>query len=225
MSKFVHGDFVKHRASDIHVFQVVLEMESVPPGLPSLYRCMSLDNERRLYNYHEDEIYSVMLTDDEAKQIAENAALSEPPLRLADARLRIDPIFTTRDFQARRDTCFLVMPFSADWSGRVHQHIAKTLKRLGYRTIRADDLYGHDVLEDIWRAINECQLVVADTTGKNPNVFYEIGIAHTLGKRVILISQDSNDIPFDFRRYRHILYRDNTDGFELLTRQLPGYIQ
>lgn len=225
MSKFVHGDFVKHKASDIHVFQVLLEMESVPPGLPSLYRCMSLDKESKLYNYHENDLYRVDLSDSELKQIAEGAELSDPPPRFTDSRFRTAPIFTTRDFQSRRDTCFLLMPFSAAWSGRVHKHIAKILKRLGYQTIRADDLYGHDVLEDIWRAINECQIVVADTTGKNPNVFYEIGIAHTLGKRVILISQDSNDIPFDFRRYRHILYQDNTDGFEQLARQLPGYIQ
>ena len=224
MSKFVRGDFVKHKSSDVDVFKVLHEMKSVSLGLPSLYCCIRLDSGSGLYNYHEADLYKVTLSDNELGQITAGIHFSDPPLQVADPRLRITPIFTSRDFQSRRGTCFLLMPFSADWSGRVHKHIAKILMQLGYQTIRADDLYGHDVLEDIWRAINECEFLLADTSGKNPNVFYEIGIAHTLGKRVILISQDSGDIPFDFRRYRHILYRDNTDGFDELARQLPGYI-
>jgi len=48
MGKFQHGDFVKHKASEVHVFQVLHELESVPPGRPSLYRCMSLDDEEQL---------------------------------------------------------------------------------------------------------------------------------------------------------------------------------
>ena len=47
------------------------------------------------------------------------------------------------------------MPFRARWSNRVHKQVVKILEELGYQTFRADDLYGHNVLEDIWRAIND----------------------------------------------------------------------
>lgn len=59
---------------------------------------------------------------------------------------------------------------------------------------------------------------------KNPNVFYEIGIAHTLGKNVILITQDIEDIPFDFRLFRHMDYEDNIDGFNTLEQKLKKSI-
>ena len=225
MGRFQHGDFVKHKASEVHVFQVLLELESVPPGKPSLYRCMSLDDEETLRNYSEADLYKVDLSDEELKAIYEGAYFSDAPRRFSCEQFRIDPIFTGRTFKYRKNTCFLLMPFTQVWSERVHKQISKVMKKLGYSTLRADDLYGHDVLEDIWRAVNESEVVIADTTGKNPNVFYEIGIAHTLGKRVVLISQDAEDIPFDLRRYRHLVYEVNIDGFDRLSRQLPGYIQ
>lgn len=133
--------------------------------------------------------------------------------------------FTTRSFKHRPKSCFILMPFAKKWSDRVFQQIKEILTGLGYQVYRADDLYGHDILEDIWVAINESEVIIADTTAKNPNVFYEIGIAHTLGKRVILLSQSAKDIPFDFKRYRHIIYEDNVDGFEQLMKKLPKYLE
>jgi hypothetical protein len=225
MGRFQHGDFVKHKASEVHVFQVLFELESVPPGLPSLYRCMPLDDEVSLHNYSEADLYKVVLSDEEFEAIYEGAQFSDAPHRFSSEQFRIAPIFTGRTFEYRKSTCFLLMPFTQDWSERVYKQISKVLKKLGYSTLRADDLYGHDVLEDIWRALNESEIVIADTTSKNPNVFYEIGIAHTLGKRLILLAQDAEDIPFDLRRYRHLIYEDNVDGFATLSRQLTGYIQ
>jgi hypothetical protein len=64
--------------------------------------------------------------------------------------------------------------------------------------------------------------VVADITGRNPNVFYELGIAHTYGQRVVLLAQGTEDIPFDLQRFRHILYEDNSDGYKALERGLKG---
>lgn len=68
-------------------------------------------------------------------------------------------------------------------------------------------------------------MIIADVTGRNPNVMYEIGIAHTLGKTVILLTQEVHDIPFDFRGYRHIDYADNVDGFAKLERELPNFLR
>ena len=56
--------------------------------------------------------------------------------------------------------------------------------------MRADDIYDNrPIIEDVWRCTNEARILIAELTGRNPNVFYETGIAHTVGKEVILITQ------------------------------------
>lgn len=86
-------------------------------------------------------------------------------------------------------------------------------------------MFGHDVMEDIWKGIVQSELVLADTTGRNPNVFYEIGIAHSIGKEILLITQSVSDIPFDIQRYRHIEYSDNYDGFVRLREGIRGRLR
>ena len=85
---------------------------------------------------------------------------------------------------------------------------------------RADDLFGEELMEDVWRGIYQSRIIIADLTGRNPNVYYELGLAHTLGKRVILLTQDVNDIPADLKRYRFVTYQDNVDGFDQLDKGL-----
>jgi hypothetical protein len=73
--------------------------------------------------------------------------------------------------------------------------------------------------------VDRSRVVVCDCTGRNPNVFYETGIAHTLGREVILITQNEHDIPFDLRHLRHIRYLDNTEGRGALTEALQARMQ
>ena len=125
----------------------------------------------------------------------------------------------------RVNEAFVLMPFTLGWSNRVWQRIKEISHEQNFGCKRADDIYGHNILEDIWTAINESAVIIADVTGRNPNVMYEVGIAHTLGKSVILLTQEVNDIPFDFRGYRHIDYTDDVDGFAKLTRELPNFLR
>lgn len=67
-------------------------------------------------------------------------------------------------------------------------------------------------MEDVWRGINEAGIIVADLTGRNANVFYETGIAHTLGKEVILLTQDRDEKPFDISHLRYIFYEYTPPG-------------
>ena len=60
----------------------------------------------------------------------------------------------------------------------------------------------------------------ATAVGRNPNVFYETGIAHTLGREVILITQSESDIPFDLRHLRYVAYLNNSEGRETLGQRL-----
>ena len=115
----------------------------------------------------------------------------------------INPIFQNRETRINENDIFVIMPFTQNWSDDIWNLVIKeAIISTGLNPIRADDLYGKDIMEDVWSGILRSRLIIADTTGRNPNVFYELGIAHTLGKDVILLTQDVSDIPFDLNRYR-----------------------
>ncbi|MFF2300693.1 hypothetical protein [Arthrobacter sp. NPDC058127] len=153
------------------------------------------------------------------------AAMVATPTRFLFQRsfgkLIVDPIFSSRNTRIAAGKCCVLMPFTEPWSTRIWSRVIRPkLEDLGITAVRADDLFGHDVMEDIWEMINTSEYVIADITGRNANVFYELGIAHTLGKKVILLTQTTADIPFDLNRYRHIIYQDNIDGTDYLGDQL-----
>jgi hypothetical protein len=81
-----------------------------------------------------------------------------------------------------------------------------------------------EAMEDVWRRLNESAFIIADLTGRNPNVFYELGIAHTLGKPVILLSQCIDDVPFDVRHNRVILYSTRFSEIDSFKQQLQKSI-
>src|SRR5262249_5677881 len=85
------------------------------------------------------------------------------------------------------------------------------------RVERADEIHSTKaVMDDIWSGICNAGVVVADCTGRNPNVFYELGIAHAVGREVVLLTQDSTEVPFDIGHMRHIQYRATPSGFKKL---------
>ena len=78
------------------------------------------------------------------------------------------------------------------------------------------------IITDIVNLIDRSRVVICDCTGRNPNVFYEIGIAHTLGREVILITQADADIPFDLRHLRYVKYLNNAEGRAVLRAALEA---
>jgi hypothetical protein len=103
--------------------------------------------------------------------------------------------------------CFIVMPFSLEWSNDVHRTLSGACKATSVQPVRGDDVFTPtDILVDIWHSINGADFVIADITGRNPNVLYELGIAHTLAKPVLIISRNAADIPIDLSTRRIILY-------------------
>jgi hypothetical protein len=76
------------------------------------------------------------------------------------------------------------------------------------------------IIQDVVSLIDRSRVVICDCSGRNPNVFYEAGIAHTLGREVILITQSEHDIPFDLRHLRYIRYLNNAEGRAALTAAL-----
>ena len=77
------------------------------------------------------------------------------------------------------------------------------------------------MLSLIWRS----RVVLADLSGKNPNVFYEVGIAHSLGRRTILVAQSMDDVPFDLRALRVLHYENNEEGRHQLTQAITDRLR
>src|ERR1044071_3960674 len=103
-------------------------------------------------------------------------------------------------------TCFVLMPFAAEFQ-LVYDTIEAGLRGLMVCT-RADDLRtGKSILERVLRGIATAELIVADLTGKNPNVFYELALAHTRTKDVLLLTQNLTDVPFDLQALYCHVYR------------------
>jgi hypothetical protein len=73
--------------------------------------------------------------------------------------------------------------------------------------------------------IYRSSIVIVDFSGRNPNVFYEAGIAHTLGKNVIPITQRIEDIPFDLRHHRVLEYLNNREGLQELKKGLEKRLE
>jgi hypothetical protein len=105
------------------------------------------------------------------------------------------------------DTCFVMMPFGA-WFDRYYQDIyAPAIKEAGFEPIRADELFTTgSVVEQIWEQIQKAKVLLADLSGKNANVFYELGLAHAAKKPVVFTSALVDDVPFDLRHLRVIIY-------------------
>lgn len=139
--------------------------------------------------------------------------------------MRVRPKFAARDFSPQDDLCFVLMPFTAKWSQRVWRRVSATVEATGYSCERAKELKDDDILEEIWRKIVSAGVIIADVTGRNPNVMYEIGVAHTVGKPVILMTQSVEDIVFDLSGKRHLIYEDNDDGYDDIARDLPDYLR
>ncbi|WP_174865409.1 hypothetical protein [Pectobacterium polaris] len=107
--------------------------------------------------------------------------------------------------------CFVVMQFTDDYNSLYEEVIRPTCEEFQYKVLRADDFYSSSVIiDDITRTIRECAIVIADVTPNNPNVFYEVGFAHGIGKPTILLSDRKRDkLPFDISGVRTLFY-DNT---------------
>ena len=120
----------------------------------------------------------------------------------------------------KKKLCFVIMPFSStnrctseQWTeifNNVHKP-AVTGSRLGYRCVRSNIRTGA-FIKDILMQLNQADVVLADLTDMNPNVFYELGVRHTLRNRTILVSQTMDDVPSDLRQYGVITYETTPNG-------------
>lgn len=126
-----------------------------------------------------------------------------------------------------QETCFTIMPFGG-WFDEYYESIyCPAIQAAGLKPCRADDLYRPStIVTDIWSYTQKAKLVLADLSGKNPNVFYELGLAHALAKPAILITEAIDDVPFDLRALRVLEYNKNQPRWgEILQEKITNAIR
>lgn len=120
-----------------------------------------------------------------------------------------------------RNRCFVVMPYTQEWSKAVETILHETCEEIGLEFEIAKAMEGRFVPHDIWNGITSASVIIADLTGSNANVAYEVGLADAIGKEIILLSQDSK-VPFDFSGQRLIIYNNSIEGSLNLKNQLKN---
>ena len=152
-----------------------------------------------------------LIEDFVASKYGEPASISTAPGRGKPIAFR-PGVFEIPKDPPQGDLIAVMTPFSAPFEP-VFDAIQRAATAAGYRAQRAKDIWEHSsVIQDVFSLIFRSHIVVCDFTGKNANVFYEAGIAHTLGKHVVPITQAAADVPFDLQHHRYQSYLNNAEG-------------
>lgn len=118
---------------------------------------------------------------------------------------------------------FVLMPFSKEFDDAYELAIKPACELAGAYAERVDkQIFTGSILERVYNQISKADIIVADMSERNANVFYEVGYAHALGKPTILLTRSADDIPFDLKHYTHIVYNDRLTE---LKRELEPRVQ
>jgi len=131
-----------------------------------------------------------------------------------------------KKFNKSKNRVFVIMPFSPDFDDVWNGGIGRACEENGFVALRVDQVsLSSWITEDVKEYIKKSSTVIADITGSNPNVMFELGYALGKGKDPIIICQPpSEKIPFDISGIRHIDYQDSWQGIEQLSKNLKKYL-
>jgi hypothetical protein len=134
-------------------------------------------------------------------------------LKIVRKRRQLPKVFTLPESEKIDQSLMSVMmPFDMKFN-KVYETLRQAGEAVGLRCQRADDIWENPaIIQDVVSLIDRSRVVICDCTGRNANVFYEIGVAHTLGREVIIITQSGSDIPFDLSHLRYVKYLGNGEG-------------
>jgi len=154
-------------------------------------------------------------------------SLSEVALLSRHAKgMAVVPVFGRPRRPDEKIDVFVLMPFNAEMEQVYTDHIKRIGEELGLIIRRADENYSPvPFMSKVWDGICAAQLILADCTQRNPNVFYEIGMAHTVGKKVVLITRSDDDIPADIKHFDYIPYINDPKGVEILIEKLKAFLK
>lgn len=147
------------------------------------------------------------------KLINENKEIGEMQYMIINPKY-----FNKTDFTVEKKVA-VIMPFSTEWSDKIYNIFCQSIPELSIWRSK-EECTADAIMQTVWENINSSLFVIADCTGKNPNVFYELGIAHALGKPVFMCAQNIADIPFDINYIRSFIYEDTKEGLLALQNSL-----
>lgn len=187
---------------DQFFMNTVVETYKVPPDMFLEFKQVFLESleSAQLLNKHGDKIRVVDASEDESSS---SAAPSE----------RIKKLGKAANISSN-DTCFVMQPFAPPLGDYYDKIYKPAIEKAGLKPVRADaDIFGTGkIMDQVWDGICAAKVLVAELTTRNPNVFYELGLAHALEKPVVLISSREDDVPFDLQHIR-VIYYDVNDPF------------
>lgn len=117
------------------------------------------------------------------------------------------------------ESCFVIMPFGGYFDEYYESIYIPAIESAGLTAVRADALYRPGtIVTDIWTLTKQAKIVLADLSTKNANVYYELGLAHAIAKPAILVADSIEDVPFDLRPLRIIIYDRNKSNWGEILR-------
>ena len=119
-------------------------------------------------------------------------------------------------------TCFVMMPFAAEFDDVWEDAIGPAAATAGFKCVRGDDpIHPGSIMKDVVEGVFGADAIIADLSMLNPNVFYELGIAHTIGDKTVMICEKTETkLPFDLADYRTLFYERSKNGLRVLKREL-----
>jgi ActR/RegA family two-component response regulator len=128
--------------------------------------------------------------------------------------------------ECRNRLVFMLMPFADEYKDFYEGAIKKAMEDLGMECKRVDDFYqSRNIMGDIVSGIKNAKFILADLSGRNPNVFLEVGISHALEKHVLLLSQNLEDVPPKLQTIRFHIYKDTIEGGDKIQATLKRAVQ
>jgi hypothetical protein len=113
----------------------------------------------------------------------------------------------------KRRSAFVIMKFAPPFEHLFNQVIKPVADDCHIDAEKADDILGPGmIISDITRRLQEADIVIADVTAENANVFYELGYAHALSKPTILLAEKGKALPFDISGFRTLFYENTIAG-------------
>jgi hypothetical protein len=202
-------------------------------GVPDAFPDWQLDIPTGIKRFRNVETIQDYLKETEPKSPPRFEAASTVPLwpeTMATVSVGVldddHPIFGRLVRRAHTFDCFVLLPLKEPFKTIYSAAVEPVAAELGISCGHAEGIFGPGrIMRDIVSSITFAEVVVAELTGRNPNVFYELGIAHQQGKQVVLLSQTMEDVPFDIRDMRVVLYEwdgDTNDPTSLVEHLRPN---
>ncbi len=129
-----------------------------------------------------------------------------------------------RNSTSPKDTCVVLIPSSNDFTNQWKLAIKPAIEAVNIKPFKADETpTADDIVKNVTQSIFEARLVLADVSGSNPNVTYELGLAQAIGKQTIIVCQDVDEVPRDIQGHGLIVYDPN--DIETLRKDLENSIK